>query len=240
MGFNQIPMVARFFIPGLIWSCVLMWGGVGGTATATAEELRVFTDKSGRTLKAEFVSFKDDQVTMKREDGQVFTLSADTFSAEDNLYFRQKVNAQTGSEVKASGRPEAPPNSVVIEALIDGPSELRVKKDGIYWINGGNAKPGRHQGQEEPTYVDGKPWRPNWKNSRANNGVDRTATKSVDGIDPKEIGFQLLSVSISREAVGIEQRDKIQVNSIGEELSILIPDSQGGSRWYRFALVKKP
>jgi len=134
----------------------------------------------------------------------------------------------------------AEPKKFMIEVLIDGPSELRVKKDGIYWINGENAKPGRHEGQEEPTYVNGKSWRPNWKNSRQDRGVDRTATKSLDGIDPAKLTFNLRMVGMTRDATGIEKRDEIRTAMAGEELSIIIPDGQTGSRWYRFELIQKP
>lgn len=132
------------------------------------------------------------------------------------------------------------PKVVVIETYIDGPSELRVKKDGIYWINGGNAKPGRHEGQEYPTYVDGKSWRPNWRESEKDRGVDRSATKSVDGVDPVKTEFKLVMVGFARDSVGIENRDEIQVTRKGEELSIVIPDGQSGSRWYRFELIQRP
>jgi hypothetical protein len=132
------------------------------------------------------------------------------------------------------------PQTFVIETLIDGPSELRVKKDGIYWINGGNAKPGRHEGQEFPTYVNGKSWRPNWKESRKDRGVDRSATKSLDGIDPTKIDIKLVMVGFTRDAVGIEKRDEIRTSRPGDELSIVIPDSQSGSRWYRFELIQRP
>jgi hypothetical protein len=56
-----------------------------------------------------------------------------------------------------------PPSAIVIEALIDGQSELRVTKDSLYWIHtGASAKPGRHEKANEPTYVNGKPWMPVW------------------------------------------------------------------------------
>lgn len=132
------------------------------------------------------------------------------------------------------------PQTFVIESVIDGPSELRVKKDGIYWINGGNAKPGRHEGQEMPTYVNGKSWRPNWKESRKDRGVDRSATKSVEGIDPSKIEFKLVMVGLTRDGVGIEKRDEVRTAKAGDEFSIVIPDSQTGSRWYRFELVQRP
>jgi hypothetical protein len=132
------------------------------------------------------------------------------------------------------------PKVIIIETLIDGPSELRVKKDGVYWINGGNAKPGRHDGQEEPTYVNGKSWRPNWRESEKDRGVDRSATKSVEGVDPAKTEFNLVMVGFARDSVGIEKRDEIQITRKEGELSIVIPDGQSGSRWYRFELIQRP
>lgn len=147
-------------------------------------------------------------------------------------FFGQSAGAQNSDE-------KLPDDAVLIEALVDGPSELRLKQDGIYWVNGGNAKPGRHEGREEPTYVNGKSWRPNWKEPRKDRGVDRTATKKVEGLDPAHVEFKLLSVGLFRDSPGIEKRDPISVTTLGNELSILIRDSQGGPRWYRFVLLKK-
>ncbi len=216
-------------------------------SSAHGVEARVFTDKTGRTIKAELISVTQGVATLKKADGQTFSLNVDTFSDADARFLKEQENPPTAAGPTAVPKgavvnldKTAPlPNAVVIEALIDGPSELRVKKDGIYWINGTNAKPGRHEGHEEPTYVDGKSWRPNWKEARQDRGVDRTATKSVDGIDPDKVEFKLLSISSQRDGTGIEKRDPVQVSKIKDELSINIPDSQGGSRWYRFALVKK-
>ncbi|SKA86531.1 SLA1 homology domain 1, SHD1 [Prosthecobacter debontii] len=204
-------------------------------AQALGDEPRVFTDQAGRSITAEVVSVQDGHVTLKRADGQSFTIPIDTLSEADVKFLK----ARSSPEIPRQGPTPAPLNSVVIESLIDGPSELRVKKDGIYWVNGPNAKPGRHMGQEEPTYVDGKSWRPNWKEPRQDRGVDRTATKSVDGIDPLKTEFKLLNVTVNRGGYGIEKRDPIKVSIVEDELAIMIPDSQGGSMWYRFALVKK-
>ncbi|TDU70862.1 SLA1 Homology Domain 1 (SHD1) protein [Prosthecobacter fusiformis] len=214
---------------------MVIWASV----TAQGADTRVYTDKSGRSITAELIAVNGGMVTLKRVDGQSFTVSRDTFSEKDLQFFKAFEEAAREAEKNRKGPAEAPPNSVVIEALVDGPSELRVKKDGIYWINGGNAKPGHHFGQEEPTYVDGKSWRPNWKEPRKDRGVDRTATKSVDGLDPLKTEFKLLNVTLHQGGHGIEKRDAIRVSQIDEELSILIPDSQGGSCWYRFALIKK-
>lgn len=189
-------------------------------------------------MTAELISIKDGKATLRRQDGQTFTLSVESFSEVDRNYLREQEKISQTQAISEKGQTPAPPNSIVIEALIDGPSELRVKKDGIYWINGANAKPGRHEGQEEPTFVDGKPWRPNWREARQDRGVDRSASKTMENLNPDKLEFKLLNISRSRGAPGLIQRDKVEVRKVNGEVSITIPDSQGGSMWYRFALVK--
>src|SRR5579863_314147 len=44
-------------------------------------------------------------------------------------------------------------DTVTVLTYIDGPSELHVTKEGMYWFNGSNAKPGRHEGHNYATYV---------------------------------------------------------------------------------------
>ena len=52
--------------------------------------------------------------------------------------------------------------------------------------------------------------------------------------------MELLAVGAKRGDAGIEKRTPIEVKNVGEELSILIPDHNGGSRWYKFALKPGP
>jgi len=54
---------------------------------ATAE-LRIFTDTSGRLLRGELVSVEGEKVTIKRNDGQLFTVKATMFCPSDLDYFR--------------------------------------------------------------------------------------------------------------------------------------------------------
>ena len=143
-----------------------------------------------------------------------------------SLPFGRELRAQTATD------------EVIIEALIDGNSELRVKKNGIYWINTEDAKPGKHSGANFPTYVNGKGWHPVWGNPRKERGQDKSSLHSMV-LDPDKMEFKLLSVSAARGVSGIEKRDDVKVSKAGEELSIFIPDTQSGARWYRFSLQKK-
>jgi hypothetical protein len=47
-------------------------------------------------------------------------------------------------------------------------------------------------------------------------------------------------VGMTRDGSDIEKRDEIRTSMAGDEFSIIIPDSQSGSRWYRFELIQKP
>jgi hypothetical protein len=135
--------------------------------------------------------------------------------------------------------PGLPAKSLIIEALIDGPSELRVQKEDLYWINEANAKPGRHNGINEPTYVNEVAWQPEWENP-ADRGDDKSKPYHLpERVDPGRFDFKLISVSTKRGDPGIEQRDPIKAKGVGSDFSVSIPDKLSGARWYKFALVPK-
>lgn len=49
-------------------------------------EVRTFTSNDGKTIQAELVERSQDGVTIKREDGVIFTVQPDRFSEEDRKY----------------------------------------------------------------------------------------------------------------------------------------------------------
>jgi hypothetical protein len=53
-----------------------------------AAETHLFTDTSGRTLEGEVTEVKDDSVTIRRKDGQKFTLEVSRFSEQDRTFIR--------------------------------------------------------------------------------------------------------------------------------------------------------
>jgi hypothetical protein len=54
------------------------------------------------------------------------------------------------------------PVRVRIEALIDGRSRLILRRDQARWHHVDFAAPGRHEGANAPTLVNGQPWLPSW------------------------------------------------------------------------------
>lgn len=157
-----------------------------------------------------------------------------------SLVLSSYAGAQADKDATQIKAETLPAGSILIEALIDGQSELRIKKDAVYWLQHGNpAKPGRHHGNE-PTYVNEKPWMPVWKKHNEGRGPDKSNTHTLSPpVDPSNLELKLITVTLARGATGIDPRDPIKVTSAGDELSILIPDGKPGSRWYKFALVPK-
>ena len=59
---------------------------------------RIFTDKSGRKLTAELQLVHEDEITIKRKDGRVFTLSIDKLSEADQAYAKAWKKQRTAEQ----------------------------------------------------------------------------------------------------------------------------------------------
>lgn len=127
---------------------------------------------------------------------------------------------------------------VVIQALVDGPSELRVTRQGLYWVNGANAKPGRHEGRNEPTYVNGVAWTPVWQHNEEERGIDKSEVYVLPA-ETLRLNVDLLSVGEKQDAEDIEVRTPIKVSSDSDEVAIIIPDPEPGPRWYKFRITPR-
>lgn len=62
-------------------------------AVLSVAEARVWTDRQGRTVEAEFVSGDDKSVTMRRGDGRVFEVQLIDLSEEDRSYVANQLTA---------------------------------------------------------------------------------------------------------------------------------------------------
>jgi hypothetical protein len=145
---------------------------------------------------------------------------------------------KTQQALDAGIRPDGfPVYSLVMEAFIDGPSELRVTPDSLYWINGQNGKPGFSGRGDEPVLVNDANWTLKWQKPENRRGVDTSERFALPfRVDPAGLTLKLLSVSAQPKGTGILKRDEIVTAPKDGELSITIPDSQSGQCWYRFVL----
>jgi hypothetical protein len=60
----------------------------------------------------------------------------------------------------------------VIRADIDGHSRLTLRSSSARWINIENAAPGRHNGKNNPTIINGTKWFPQWPEPGENRNCD--------------------------------------------------------------------
>lgn len=155
------------------------------------------------------------------------------------LIEKEIAPAGAGSGRTSTGRPKsrAQVQELVIEALIDGNSRFHLTSDGIYWTSHGVSKPGRHDGKNEPTYVNGQPWMPVWGNPQLERGNDITQPAAL-AVGQLNFTFELLAVRSQRGDAGIDNRDEVKVSNTESEIVVDITDGQGGSRWYTFRLKR--
>ncbi len=130
------------------------------------------------------------------------------------------------------------PNELVVEGLVDGPSSFHLRPEGVYWVNGANAKPGKHEGHDEPTYINGVAWMPHWSHSKQERGADKSEIYRID-FGTTDVDYELLAVTQERGATGIEHRTEVATKHEGNEFVVTIPDPESGHRWYKFVLRKK-
>lgn len=125
---------------------------------------------------------------------------------------------------------------IIVRALVDGPSELIVTTNGFHWKNGMNAKPGRHEGRNEPTYINDKAWYPKWAKANEERGTDKSETYSFP-LATLEMEFELLAVGDTKDVTTIEPRTQPTMSHGEGKLVISIPDPEPGSKWYVFSLT---
>ena len=74
---------------------------------STSAEEREFTDASGRKIVAELVSAEGDTVTIRRGDGNVFTIAVKTLSESDQAYLVEWKEAREAERVEMETRTKA-------------------------------------------------------------------------------------------------------------------------------------
>jgi hypothetical protein len=149
----------------------------------------------------------------------------------------QRIEQMKKSLLAASGGP-AELRELVVEALIDGDSELWITQKGIYWKELGVAKPGRHDGRSEPTLVNGVKWFPQWGKPREERGFDTSALLPLP-INDAKFAFEVIAVSVRPDRKEIERRDPVTIRTVKDAQVISIPDHQSGAMWYTIRLFRE-
>lgn len=126
---------------------------------------------------------------------------------------------------------------VIVKALVDGPSEFIVTTNGFQWKNGMNAKPGKHEGRNEPTYIHATSWYPVWGAGSGERGTD-TSDVFPWPVKSSRFDFELLAIGDTPNATTVEPRTSPTISyGVDGSMIISIPDPESGSKWYIFAVI---
>lgn len=232
-------MSARTFL--LCWILAAAWAAI----PSAAAQLKTRAEQEEERIDREYEERRAKGLQMLNEQAiKDFTALQQKYTKAGDLDSAQLMQEQIDIAAKElafikrteSLRTGKAPKELIVEALIDGSTELRVTDEGIYWaILGGVAKPGRHEGQDEPTYVNGSSWRPRYEENRQDRGTDSSAVYRVP-LFPEMMKFELLMVGTARDSNGVERRSPISERRTDKEYTLVIPDNEGGSRWYKIRL----
>ena len=132
--------------------------------------------------------------------------------------------------------PAAGLKTIVIEALVDGDSQLWVTPRGLLWKSGGVSKPGLPGRENEPTWVNGLRWMPVWNHPSAGRGRDETELLEFAIGPVDDLKLEVVAVAPERHVRRIDRRSPVTTERKGEALIVRIPDAQGGDRWYTLRL----
>lgn len=157
----------------------------------------------------------------------------DLSGLEQSIVRKRLTEARAAAGVKAI-------DSILIEALIDGDSELHLIPGGVYWkqLAVSSTKPGRHEGHNEPTYVNGRAWMPVWQKPDEERGADQSELFRLP-IEDIDFDFKVIAIGDRRGQRVIHDRTKPSFRTEGMEQVLLIPDPEAGSQWYTILLSRK-
>jgi len=99
----------------------------------------------------------------------------------------------------------ARPGVIVIEAFLEGGCSLHVTRQGIYWNqqSSSRSKPGKCDNRNEPTYINGKEWMPQWGKPNESKGYDKSATVPIE-LGDYSIDMQVVGVGTKRGAKDVQ------------------------------------
>lgn len=123
-----------------------------------------------------------------------------------------------------------------VEGFVDGNTELRVNKQGVFWkVRGGESKVGMNDGKKFPSYVDGSRWQPEWANKSTDRGPDFCAPFPLASTAP-DLTAELVSISKDRFGPNNLKRSAISFSIKEGDFVVTIPDAESGACWYKIKI----
>lgn len=143
------------------------------------------------------------------------------------------AHAQTTEPDDESGQPRR--QCCVIEALIDGRSQLVIQGDAVRWDHFEFSAPGLHEQQDLPTVLCGEDWFPVWPGGQfvdCSNCTSLSVNGLVPGLATRDQTVQLEELQ-ARNSVQVAQQPN---SGNGYTLIVEFNDTDGGSEIYRIRL----
>ncbi|NBT49230.1 MAG: DUF5011 domain-containing protein, partial [Actinobacteria bacterium] len=99
--------------------------------------------------------------------------------------FDDKAESLAGTDPNDAAAHPHPPGSAItslrVRAHIDGPSQLILSPEGIRWYHWDwTAVPGRHEGRNDPTYLNDVTWYPDWPQFGENRNIQAYSSYNTD------------------------------------------------------------
>jgi hypothetical protein len=122
-----------------------------------------------------------------------------------------------------------------ISAYIDGVSELVIDGNNTHWHHIAFAAPGRWQGHDYPTIINGKEWLPEWPEPGRNDFCDCDST-SVSDLLPEISDTSQVSLNVINARGPVSIVDTYHQDNTHNFIILFDDYTPGGASWYDIEL----
>ena len=152
-----------------------------------------------------------------------------------SLCFIVLVSVALSAVGQLAPKPVVNPREITVQAYVDGPSALHLSLQGLYWTNGGNAKPGRLDANNYPTYIDGKKWFPKWGKDGDDRGSDKSDVYPLV-LTTTDYELEVVGISDKKDSSKKDRRTAPSPVRQNGEFVVNITDPENGAKWYKLRL----
>ena len=122
-------------------------------------------------------------------------------------------------------------NIITIKARIDGRDILKMRDNKVWWEHEQGGWPGDPEGANEPTFINGIAWRPQWEGS--NSSVFEALAPVFRRKSPVQVALNKLS---GRGEAAISE---LPTPANNNTLSVYFNDEESGADWYEVSILWK-
>ena len=123
------------------------------------------------------------------------------------------------------------PNSIRIKAFIDDKDVIKIQGNKVWWEHGQGAFPGDPKGANQPTFINGVVWRPQWE------GTNSLPFESLAPAFRPKHPEQVTVTKLSGRGEAVISESPTPANE--GTLSVSLTDEPGGADWYEVSILWK-